>query len=87
MWMGLCLAVDFHTGDHMTSGHVFAQRLHHGISRACRRLLMRGKLMLGICNGFQVMTKMGLLPGLNGNYFSPSVSLYKMIVVIFRIIG
>ena len=33
--------------------------------------------MLGICNGFQVMTKMGLLPGLNGDYFNPSVSLMQ----------
>ena len=27
-----------------------------------------GKLIIGICNGFQVLVKMGILPGLNGRF-------------------
>lgn len=34
-----------------------------------------GKIMLGICNGFQLLVKTGLLPGLDGEYGSQSVTL------------
>ncbi len=34
-----------------------------------------GKLMLGICNGFQLMVKLGLLPCLDGKRFERQVSL------------
>ncbi len=34
-----------------------------------------GKLIIGICNGFQLLTKTGLLPGLNGNYEKQAVTL------------
>ncbi len=34
-----------------------------------------GKLIIGICNGFQLLTKTGLLPGLNGNYAKQTVTL------------
>ena len=36
-----------------------------------------GKLILGVCNGFQIMTRLGLLPGLGGDYFTPRVSLMQ----------
>ena len=74
---GLMFIGGFSYGDHMTSGHVFAQRIKHHLQPRLQTFIDAGKLMLGICNGFQVMTKMGLLPGLNGNYFSPSVSLIQ----------
>ena len=31
------------------------------------RFIADGKLILGVCNGFQLMVKMGLLPALDGN--------------------
>jgi phosphoribosylformylglycinamidine synthase len=34
-----------------------------------------GKLIIGICNGFQLLTKTGLLPGLNGNYEKQTITL------------
>lgn len=34
-----------------------------------------GKLVLGVCNGFQLMVKMGLLPGFDGEYAKPVASL------------
>ncbi|MBT8762476.1 phosphoribosylformylglycinamidine synthase subunit PurQ [Desulfohalobiaceae bacterium Ax17] len=34
-----------------------------------------GKLILGICNGFQLLVKLGLLPAIDGNYFQRQVSL------------
>ncbi len=32
------------------------------------KFIRAGKLILGVCNGFQLMIKLGLLPALNGNY-------------------
>ncbi len=40
-----------------------------------RDFLAAGKLLLGICNGFQLLVKLGLLPGLDGRYFEREVSL------------
>jgi phosphoribosylformylglycinamidine synthase subunit PurQ / glutaminase len=34
-----------------------------------------GKIILGICNGFQLLVKTGLLPGLGGNYSAQTVTL------------
>lgn len=67
----------FSYGDHMTSGHVFAQRIKHHMHDQITKFINNGKLILGICNGFQVLTKMGLLPGLKNEYFNPQVSLIQ----------
>ncbi len=58
----------FSFGDHMGSGHVLALRWRHCLRDALCRFLARGRLALGICNGFQVMVKLGHLPGLNRNH-------------------
>lgn len=34
-----------------------------------------GKIILGICNGFQLLVKTGLLPGINNNYGTQSITL------------
>lgn len=67
----------FSYGDHMTSGHVFARRVKHHLRSELEDFIADGKLVLGVCNGFQVMVKMGLLPGLNGDYFAPRVALMQ----------
>lgn len=40
-----------------------------------RDFLNRGGLILGICNGFQLLVKLGLLPALDGLYFERQASL------------
>ena len=67
----------FSYGDHMTSGHVFALRVRHRMSGALDRFIREGKLILGVCNGFQIMVKLGLLPGLDGDYFTPRLALMQ----------
>lgn len=67
----------FSYGDHMTSGHVFSLRVKHHMQAHLQKFIDDGKLIMGVCNGFQVMTKMGLLPGLDGNYFEPKVALMQ----------
>jgi phosphoribosylformylglycinamidine synthase len=39
------------------------------------RFIRDGKLILGVCNGFQLMVKMGLLPGFDGNYLRQETTL------------
>ncbi len=50
----------FSFGDHLGSGRVLALELE-GLTDFLLRFLETG-LILGICNGFQVLVKMGLLP-------------------------
>ncbi len=56
----------FTYGDDIAAGKVFANQLRHHIQEELTRFIDDGKLVIGICNGFQVLIKMGLLPGLDG---------------------
>ncbi|HBA82769.1 MAG TPA: phosphoribosylformylglycinamidine synthase [Verrucomicrobia bacterium] len=67
----------FSYGDHLSSGHVFAVRVRHRMSEELRRFIDEGKLILGVCNGFQIMVKLGLLPGFDKDYFTQKVSLMQ----------
>jgi phosphoribosylformylglycinamidine (FGAM) synthase-like amidotransferase family enzyme len=53
----------FSFGDHVASGRVFANRLRSRLGDALAGFVADGGLAIGMCNGFQVMTKLGLLPG------------------------
>ncbi len=75
---GLMFIGGFSFGDHMTSGHVMAVRLRHRLGPHLERFLDRGGLALGVCNGFQIMVKLGLVPGLpdpRASRLSPQVAL------------
>ncbi|MGI9380924.1 MAG: phosphoribosylformylglycinamidine synthase subunit PurQ [Methyloligellaceae bacterium] len=50
----------FSYGDYLRSG---AMAVHSPIMKEVMRLADRGTPILGICNGFQVLTETGLLPG------------------------
>ena len=39
------------------------------------RFIRHGKLILGVCNGFQLQVKLGLLPGFDGNYRDQTTTL------------
>jgi phosphoribosylformylglycinamidine synthase I len=76
-YAGLMFIGGFAYGDHMTSGHVFAARVRHRLSGELESFIAQGKLILGICNGFQIIVKLGLLPGLDGEYFKQKVSIIQ----------
>ena len=59
----LTLPGGFSYGDDLGSGRILATRLGTVLGDPLRRFLDRGGLVLGICNGFQVLVKAGLLPG------------------------
>lgn len=65
----------FSFGDHMGSGQVLALRLRHKAAEDLVRFINDGKLILGVCNGFQVMAKLGLLPGSDGDYLTRKITL------------
>ena len=50
----------FSFGDYLRCGAIAAQS---PIARAIRAHAERGGYVLGVCNGFQVLTELGLLPG------------------------
>ena len=52
----------FSFGDHIASGRVFANRLRFRLGDELARFVDDGGLALGICNGFQTMVSLGLLP-------------------------
>lgn len=52
----------FSYGDDIAAGRIFAQRLRHELAEPLRQAVARRVPMIGICNGFQVMASLGLLP-------------------------
>jgi len=56
----------FSFGDDVASGRILANRLRYRLADPLRRFVEADNLAIGICNGFQVLAKMGLLPKLNG---------------------
>ena len=50
-------------GDDISGGKILATDLTLFLSDSLRKFVGAGKLILGICNGFQVLVKAGLLPG------------------------
>ncbi len=53
----------FSYGDDIAAGVVFGQDLKLFLADALRAFVDRGGLILGICNGFQVLSQAGLVPG------------------------
>lgn len=52
----------FSFGDDVASGRILGNRLRHRLSEPLQQFVADGKLVIGICNGFQVLVKMGILP-------------------------
>ncbi len=65
----------FSFGDHIASGRVFANRLRYKLGDTLLRLREKKVPMLGICNGFQVLVKLGLLPGTEPASFTQTCTL------------
>jgi phosphoribosylformylglycinamidine synthase len=53
----------FSYGDDIASGKIFANQIVHHLAEAVQAFLAKDRLVLGICNGFQVLVRCGLLPG------------------------
>ena len=52
----------FSYGDDVAAGKILAHQMLHRLAEPLNEFVAAGKLVLGICNGFQVLIKSGLLP-------------------------
>ncbi len=73
----------FLDGDDLGSAKAGANRLHYAKIKTSGRSLFdeilqfveNGNLVMGVCNGFQLMVKMGLLPGFDHDYRTQKATL------------
>lgn len=59
---GLAIPGGFSFGDELGSGQIMALKIRHKLGDSFFRLIRDEKPVIGICNGFQVLVKLGLLP-------------------------
>jgi phosphoribosylformylglycinamidine synthase subunit PurQ / glutaminase len=57
----LCIPGGFSYGDDVAAGKILANQIRHHLAEVLGEFRSAGKLILGICNGFQVLIKSGLL--------------------------
>lgn len=71
----------FLDGDYLGSARVgvnrfkFASELNENLKEQFQRFVEKDNLMLGICNGFQLLVKLGLLPDESEAFVNQSISL------------
>ncbi len=53
----------FSYGDDTGSGKAYANKFKNHLSKELAEFLSRDTLLIGICNGFQIVTNLGILPG------------------------
>lgn len=65
----------FSYGDDTGSGNALANKIRNNLEDEVLNFARQDKLIIGICNGFQVLVNLGLVPALNNNYGERSVAL------------
>jgi phosphoribosylformylglycinamidine synthase len=65
----------FSYGDDVAAGKILANQIVHHLFEPIQEFIKEGKLVLGICNGFQVLVKMGILPGRNSSKHQEDVTI------------
>jgi len=58
----------FSYGDDTGSGNAFAHRMKNHLWEQVASYAQKDRLIIGICNGFQIMVHLGLLPAMEGEY-------------------
>ena len=61
----LAIPGGFTYGDDISAGKILANQIRYQLAEAVQKFHNDGKLILGICNGFQVLVKAGLLPAVD----------------------
>ncbi|MFW6413708.1 MAG: phosphoribosylformylglycinamidine synthase subunit PurQ [Verrucomicrobiota bacterium] len=74
----------FSFGDHISAGTVFANRLKCRMQDQLADFIRAGKLVIGICNGFQTLTRLGLVPAGKEALFQQEVALAENTQGVFR---
>jgi phosphoribosylformylglycinamidine synthase subunit PurQ / glutaminase len=61
----------FSAGDYVRAGAIFGARARASLGPDLEEFVRSGKIVGGICNGFQVLVELGLLPGRPGGRLGP----------------
>lgn len=64
-FQGMAFPGGFSFGDELGSGQLLAIKMKNHLKEVLDRAVVRKLPMIGICNGLQVLTKLGLLPDWN----------------------
>lgn len=62
-YQALFIPGGFSAGDYVRAGAIFAARVRAAIGGELEEFVRSGRIVAGVCNGFQVVTELGLLPG------------------------
>ncbi|MFC2154696.1 phosphoribosylformylglycinamidine synthase subunit PurQ [Candidatus Altiarchaeota archaeon] len=62
-------------GDYVRAGAIFAARFKSKLGKDINEFVSEGRLVGGVCNGFQILLELGFLPGFNGMSVSPEACL------------
>lgn len=57
----------FSYGDDLYSGKIWANEINAYLREEIDRFLKKGNIIIGVCNGFQVLVRSGILPGFGNN--------------------
>jgi phosphoribosylformylglycinamidine synthase len=58
----------FSYGDDTGAGNAYASKLKNNLWPELINFIQKDKLIIGICNGFQILVNLGLIPALNRNF-------------------
>jgi phosphoribosylformylglycinamidine synthase I len=59
----MALPGGFSYGDDIAAGKILANEIKYKLFQETKSFIQKGGLIIGICNGFQVLVRAGLLPG------------------------
>ncbi|MFP3928591.1 MAG: phosphoribosylformylglycinamidine synthase subunit PurQ [Desulfobacteraceae bacterium] len=65
----------FSWADDHGAGVLFAAKLRNNMGDQIQDFVRRGNLVIGICNGFQSLVNLGLLPGFDNDYTARRVAI------------
>lgn len=73
----LALPGGFSAGDYVRAGAIFAARMKSDIGPQIKRFVEEERPVLGVCNGFQILVELGLLPAVKETMSQiPSAALF-----------
>lgn len=70
-----CIPGGFSYGDDLGAGKLLANQLKYRLRKKIEDFITEGKVIVGICNGFQALVKAGLLPGFKGPFIRQEATL------------
>ena len=65
----------FAFGDHISGGKVLSIKLKYKLQDEFLKFIDKDNLIFGVCNGFQTLVKLGVLPGFKGEFGQQTITL------------